>query len=52
LLNQNEAENAICELRQMYRRAMTSSGAPEILWDYCLELVAELKSHTNLGLVA
>jgi hypothetical protein len=31
---------------------MTSSGAPEILWDQCFELMAEIKSHTNLGLIA
>ena len=50
--NQNRAESAIRELKRMYRRAMNSSGAPRVLWDLCIELQAEIRSHTALDLFA
>jgi hypothetical protein len=48
--NQNMAESAIRELRRMYRKAMTSTNAPHILWDYCLTLMATIRSHTALDI--
>jgi hypothetical protein len=49
--NQNRAESAIRELKRMYRRAMISSKAPEILWDHCFQLMAEIRSHTALNMM-
>jgi hypothetical protein len=40
--NQNKAEAAIRELKRMYRRAMLKSGAPEVLWDHCFQLMGEI----------
>lgn len=50
--NQNRAESAIRELKRMYRRTMIKSNAPEVLWDHCFELVAEIRSHTSLNLMS
>jgi hypothetical protein len=50
--NQNKAEAAIRELKRMYRRAMVESKAPEVLWDHCFELMAEIRSHTSLNLLS
>jgi hypothetical protein len=50
--NQNKAEAAIRELKRMYRRAMLKSGAPEILWDHCFQLMSEIRSHMSLDLMA
>lgn len=50
--NQNRAESAIRELKRMYRRAMIESNAPEVLWDHCFELMAEIRSHTSLNLMS
>jgi hypothetical protein len=50
--NQNLAEVGIRELRRMYRKAMSQTNAPHILWDHCMELMAELRSHTALDLLA
>jgi hypothetical protein len=36
----------------MYRRAMISSNAPEVLWDHCFELMAEIRSHTSLSMLS
>jgi hypothetical protein len=49
--NQNKAEAAIRELKRMYRRAMLKSGAPEILWDHCFQLMCEIRSHMSLDLM-
>ena len=49
--NQNRAESAIRELKRMYRRTMLESKAPEVLWDHCFELMAEIRSHTSLNLM-
>ena len=49
--NQNRAESAIRELKRMYRRAMISSKAPEVLWDHCFQLMAEIRSHTALNMM-
>jgi len=49
--NQNRAESSIRELKRMYRRAMIASKAPEVLWDYCFQLMAEIRSHTSLDLL-
>lgn len=50
--NQNKAEAAIRELKRMYRRAMIESKAPEILWDHCFQLMAEIRSHTSLNFMS
>lgn len=49
--NQNMAEAAIRELRRMYRRAMRATNSPHVLWDYCLELMAEIRSNTALDIM-
>ncbi|KAL7569693.1 hypothetical protein ACA910_018562 [Epithemia clementina (nom. ined.)] len=48
--NQNRAEATIQELRRMTRRALYRTGAPHVLWDDCMELQAEIRSHTALPL--
>ena len=48
--NQNLAESAIQEIKRSYRWAMWKSNAPGILWDHCLELIAELRSNMVLNL--
>jgi Reverse transcriptase (RNA-dependent DNA polymerase) len=48
--NQNRAESGIRELKRMYRRAMLQSGAPAVLWDHCMQLQAEIRSHTALDM--
>jgi hypothetical protein len=48
--NQNLAESAIRELRRMYKRVMRETNAPHVLWDYCIELIADLRSHTALNI--
>jgi hypothetical protein len=48
--NQNLAESGIRELRRMYRKAMLSTNAPHVLWDYCISLMADIGSHTVLDL--
>ena len=35
----------IRELKRHYRRVMTETGAPEVLWDYCLEWCAHVRSN-------
>lgn len=42
----NRAELAIRELKKATRRRMVSSGAPRRLWDDCIELEADIMSHT------
>ena len=49
--NQNLAESGIRELRRMYRKAMLSTNAPHVLWDYCMELMADIRSHLALSLL-
>ena len=44
--NQNLAEANIRELKRAYRREMRRTNAPAVLWDHCLQLVAERRSHT------
>ena len=48
--NQNRAEAGIRELKRLYRRAMRATNAPAVLWDHCLELQAEIRSHTALNI--
>jgi hypothetical protein len=48
--NQHLAESGIRELRRMYQRAMLSTKAPHVLWDHCLTLMSEIRSHTALEL--
>ena len=50
--NQNLAEAVIRELKRHYRRVMIETGAPEVLWDYCLEWCALIRSHTALNIHA
>jgi hypothetical protein len=42
----NLAESCIRELKQATRRAMLKRPSPKDLWDYCLELSAQIRSHT------
>jgi hypothetical protein len=35
----------------MYRRAMISTTAPEVLWDHCFQLLLEICSHTALNMM-
>jgi hypothetical protein len=49
--NQNLAENAIRELRRMFRKAMRQTHAPYILWDFCIELMSKIRSHTALDIL-
>ena len=44
--NANQVETVIRELRRHYRRVMLETNAPEVLWDYCLEWCALVRSHT------
>jgi len=48
--NANLAEAAIRELKRHYRRVMLETHAPEVLWDYCLEWCALVRSHTALNI--
>ena len=48
--NANDAEATIRELKRHYRRTMIDTGAPEVLWDYCLEWCALVRSHTALNI--
>jgi hypothetical protein len=45
----NQAEVAIRELKKSTRRKMVSAKSPKRLWDDCVELEAEIKSHTALA---
>ena len=47
--NANQAEAVIRELKIHYRRVMLETNAPEVLWDYCLEWCALVRSHTALN---
>ncbi len=49
--NQNLAEAGIRELRRMYKKAMLQTGAPHVLWDYCMELMASIRSHMTLNIL-
>jgi hypothetical protein len=46
----NAAEDAIKELRRMFQRQMISKAVPEVLWDYCVELCALIRSMTALDI--
>ena len=46
--NQNKAEAAIRELKRSYRHAMRWTNTPTILWVHCMQLMAQLRSHTAL----
>jgi hypothetical protein len=35
----------------MYRKAILATGSPHILWDYCLQLMAEIRSHSVLDIL-
>ena len=48
--NANIAEGVIRELKRHYRRVMLETAAPEVLWDYCLEWCALVRSHTALNI--
>ena len=48
--NANLAETAIRELKKHYRRVMMETNAPEVVWDYCLEWCALIRSHTALNI--
>ena len=48
--NQSLAESAVRELKMSYRRAMRRAQSPEPLWDHCITLQAEIRSHTALSL--
>lgn len=42
----NQAELAIRELKKSTRRKMVATKSPRVLWDDCLELEADIISHT------
>ena len=46
--NANVAEHVIRELKRSYRRIMIEKTVPEVLWDYCLEWVSHVRTHTSL----
>ena len=48
--NANIAEDAVREVKRQYRRTMLDTGAPELLWDYCIEWVSLVRSHTALNI--
>ena len=48
--NFNLAETGIREAKRKHRHTMTSKNVPEILWDYCFEWVAKVRSHTAMNL--
>ena len=48
--NANLAEGVIRELKRHYRRVMLATGAPEVLWDWCLEWCALVRAHSALNL--
>ena len=48
--NANIAEHVIREVMRHFWRVMSETGAPEILWDYCLEWCALIRSHTALNI--
>ena len=50
--NANLAEHAIRELNRLWRRTMTETGCPEVLWDYCYEWCGLIRSHTALNIRA
>jgi hypothetical protein len=41
--NQNLAESAIMELRRVYRKAMSITKTPHVLWDRCLCLMVHIQ---------
>jgi hypothetical protein len=49
--NQNLGKSGIMELRRMYRKAMIATNSPHILWDYCLQLMAEIRLHSVLDVL-
>jgi hypothetical protein len=49
--NQNLAERAICEFCRMFRKAMRQTHAPYVLWDFCIELMSKIRSHTALDIL-
>jgi hypothetical protein len=49
--NQNLAESDMREIRRMFRKAMRQTHAPYVLWDFCIELVAKICSHTALDIL-
>ena len=44
----NRAETGVRELKRGVNRNMRSTGAPAVLWDYCAELEAKIRSLTAL----
>ena len=48
--NANLAEGVIREVKRHYRRTMLETGAPEVLWDWCLEWCALVRAHTALNM--
>jgi hypothetical protein len=45
---QQAAEGCIKHLKKASSRKFISSGSPKTLWDYCIELMALIRSHTAL----
>ena len=48
--NANLAEGVIREVKRHYRRTMLETGAPEVVWDWCLEWCALVRAHTALNM--
>ena len=48
--NANIAETVIRELLRHYKKVMHETNCPEVLWDYCLEWCAQVRSHLALNI--
>ena len=48
--NANLAEGVIREIKRHYRRVMVDTGAPEVIWDDCVEWVTLVRCHTALNI--
>jgi hypothetical protein len=46
--NQNLVESTIRDLHRIFQKAMYKTNALYVLWDHCMELMSEVRSHTVL----
>jgi hypothetical protein len=51
-LNQSIAEDVIRELKCMFKRTMLATGAPKVVWDWCIECCALVRSHIAWNMAA
>jgi hypothetical protein len=50
--NQSIAEDVIRELKRMFKRTMLATGAPKVVWDWCIEWCALVRSYTAWNMAA